>query len=253
MKIGVYTAIYGDKDCLKSPIGFDEHSAIDYLLFTDNINNAVFPYQTQERIAMYDDVTKNARYFKILGDEILNKYDVLIWHDANIQLIHTEIENLIKKAEQSFLTTFIHPDRDCFYSEAMTCVRVGKDFSLRILRQAIVCFFNGMPAQQGMYSTGILIKNFKYKNTILFSFWWHQVNNFSRRDQLSLAYTLYKTNEDVTILEDNIFDNRYSVYHKHGYEEYRERKNMMDYNYTFLKKLSILVIQVLRKIKKVQK
>ena len=253
MKIGVYTAIFGNKDQLKLPINYKKDSNIDYLLFTDNIDNAIFPYKVHKRAIVYDNITQNARYYKIMGDDVLSNYDLLIWHDANIQLYHTKIEYLVAKAENSFLTTFTHPDRDDFYSEAMSCIRVGKDFSLRILRQAIVYFFKGMPTHQGMYSTGILIKNIKFKQENLLLFWWLEVLNFSRRDQLSFSFMVYKKKLKVSVIDDDIFNNKYSIYHKHSYEAYRERKNIMSYNYKFLRLLSMFIIQVLRKIKKLYK
>ena len=253
MKIGVYTAIFGNKDQLKLPINYKKDSNIDYLLFTDNIDNAIFPYKVHKRAIVYDNITQNARYYKIMGDDVLSNYDLLIWHDANIQLYHNEINNLITQAENSFLTTFTHPHRDCFYSEAMSCIRVGKDFSLRILRQTIVCFLKGMPAQQGMYSTGILLKNMKFKQESLLLFWWLEVLNFSRRDQLSFSFMVYKKKLKVSVIDDDIFDNKYSIYHKHNYEVYKEKKNIMSYNYKYLRIGSMFISQVLRKIKKINK
>lgn len=250
MKIGVYTAIYGGKDTLKSPIGFVENNNIEYILFTDDINNAIFPYQVSLRKMKYDDVTKNSRFYKIIGDDILNVYDFLIWHDANIQMNHKEIQSLISKSKESLLTTFIHPDRNCFYCEAIACIKKDKDFSLKILKQVIYCFFRGMPAKNEMYSTGILIKNLKFKDSNILSFWWDETLKFSRRDQLSLAFTKFKTKTYISIINENIFINPYSIYHKHKHENYIEKNNLMEYNFKLFKVLAVYSIILLRKIKK---
>lgn len=253
MKIAVYTSLYGEKDILRSPLGYVADTLIDYYIFTDVASLNITPYKTIIRPAKFTDIVKNARYFKILGDDLLKPYDILIWHDANIQLHHDTLHELIEKSQNTFLTTFIHPDRNDFYSEAMTCIRTNKDFSLRILKQALSYFFQGLPANNGMYSTGILIKNYKYKSNDILKFWWEQTLKYSRRDQLSLAYMIYKKEANITVLNDNIFKNKFSIYHLHKYNHYKEQFNIMQYNYVFLKKMSFYCVMLLRKIKKVIK
>lgn len=251
MKIAVYTSVFGDKDDLKPPLNYSKNTTIDYFLFSDNEAKIVEPYTFQKKPIVFDDIAKNARYFKILGDDVLNMYDVLIWHDANIQIDHSKIVDIIERSANSFLTTFTHPNRDDYYSEAMSCIRVGKDHSLRILKQSLVYFFNGMPAHSGMYSTGILIKNHQYKSNGLLKSWWKQTEKYSRRDQLSLAYTVYKTKNIVTVLEDDIFNNEYSVYHVHNYSEYKEKGKSKLKNYRFLRQISFSLVKLLRKLKKI--
>ena len=250
MKIAIYTALYGEKDILRPPLNYEADSQIDYYLFTDKVSHDTSPYVTVIRPAKFKDVAKNARYYKILGDLILKEYELLIWHDANIQLCHNQIRNLTSLASNTFLTTFVHPNRDDFYSETMTCIRVEKDFSLRLLYQAVVYFINGMPAHQGMCSTGILIKNFKYPANKVLEFWWKQTLAYSRRDQLSLAYTIYKQKPDITLINKDILNNNFSRYHNHNHTFYEEKIKFMDYNYWVFKKISFLGVKLMRKIKK---
>ncbi len=249
MKIAVYTANFGDKDELLTPLNYLDNKNISFYLFTDTIQN-VFPYTTIIKPQIFKDVSKNAFYYKLMGDDILKNYDILIWHDSNIQLYFDKLSNLIDFAENSFLTMFIHPDRDDFYSEAMTSIRVDKDFSLRILRQALYYFVNGMPAHAGMYATGILIKNQNIDSGNFYTMWWKQTLKYSRRDQLSIVYTIYKTKQKINVIEGNVFNNIFSKYHPHKYQHYLECKQVMQYNYGFLKKLSFFMIKVLRKIKR---
>ena len=250
MKIAIYTAIFGGKDKLRSPIDHLENDNWDYFLFTDDREIRSDIYQIHLRHPIYNDVAKNARYFKILGDPILNNYDIVLWHDANIQLVHSEIDRLLQYAKNNFISTFTHPHRDCFYSEAMTCIRTNKDFSLRILKQAFIYFLKGMPAKEGMYSTGILIKNFTYLQKDVLAFWWKETLNHSRRDQLSFAYVVYRHKLDVKVIDENIFDNAYSVYHEHNYLNYLEKSKIMTYNYYVFKKFSFYSVKVMRKLYK---
>lgn len=249
MKIAVYTALFGDKDELLPPLNYLDNKNISFYLFTDTIQN-VFPYTTIIKPQMFKDVSKNAFYYKIMGDDILKNYDILIWHDSNIQLYFDKLSNLIDFAQNSFLAMFIHPDRDDFYSEAMTSIRVDKDFSLRILRQALYYFVNGMPAHAGMYATGILIKNQYIDSGNFYTMWWEQTLKYSRRDQLSIVYAIYKTKQKINVIEADIFNNNFSKYHPHKYQHYLESKQVMQYNYGFLKRFSFLIVKFLRKLKK---
>ncbi len=250
MKIAVYTALYGEKDNLRPPLDYVEDTVIDYFVFTDMASINVAPYKTVTSAAKFLDIAKNARYFKIMGDKIMQGYDYVIWHDANIQLRYQGIYQLISKTGPTYLTIFTSPNRNDFYSEAMSCIRVNKDFSLRILKQVIIYFIHGMPAHSGMYATGILIRKKSFEDLNAMMFWWRQTLNYSRRDQLSLAYTEYKNKLNITCIEDDIFDNAYSVYHAHNYNYYKERNNLMRYNFGILKKLSFFSVLLLRKLKK---
>lgn len=252
MKIVVYTALFANKDVLLPPVDYkaSDSENITYVVFTDDHHLNVPPYITHIKPAVFEDIAKNARYFKIIGDELLNDFDIAIWHDANIQIRHHQINELLTHANHHYLTTFYHPNRNDFYSEAMTCIRTSKDFSLRILNQAFAYFIQGMPAHKGMYSTGILIKNNKFNSGILLDFWWQQTLKYSRRDQLSLAFSIYKVKAEVKVIQENIFDNPYSLYHLHNYQHYEEKTKLMRYNALVLKKLSYFCVQLMRKIKK---
>ncbi|WP_242091619.1 glycosyltransferase domain-containing protein [Aestuariivivens sediminicola] len=249
MKIAIYTANFGGKDALLTPLNYLDGSDISFYLFTDTDLN-VYPYETVIKPLIFKDVSKNAFYYKHMGDPILKDYDVLIWHDSNIQLDFDKLPKLIEFAHNSFLTMYVHPDRDDFYSEAMTSVRIGKDFSLRILKQALIYFFNGMPAHAGMYASGILIKNQNIDSGNFYPFWWKQTLKYSRRDQLSIVYVIHKTGQKINTIKGNVFKNIYSIYHAHKYEYYIESKDIMRYNYSILKKFSFYAIKVLRKLRK---
>nr|WP_321244293.1 glycosyltransferase domain-containing protein [uncultured Psychroserpens sp.] len=251
MKIAVYSSVFGEKDDLRAPLNYNDSDHIDYFLFSDTDVKTVEPYTFQKKPIVFNDIAKNARYFKIFGDDLLKDYDVLIWHDANIQIDHSKILTIIEHSKNTFLTTFTHPDRDDYYSEAMTCIRVGKDHSLRILKQSLVYFFKGMPAHNGMFSTGILIKNYKHEPNGLLRLWWKQTEKYSRRDQLSLAYSVFKTKSIVTVLEDNIFKNEYSIYHTHNYSQYKQQGRAKLKNYKFLRQISFSLVKGLRKLKKI--
>lgn len=253
MKIAVYTANFGEKDDFLEPINYKQALKIDFYLFTDDMKQgACGPYQPIYIKTLINDITKNARKLKILGHTLLQEYDMLIWHDANIQLNFSELNELIvlAKSKKTFITTFNHSDRDDFYSEAMSCIRVDKDSPIKILRQVWYYFINKMPAHNGLYSTGILIKNYIHDNEGFLKSWWYNTMKYSRRDQLSLAYTIYKKNEAIGVIEGDIFDNKYSKYNLHNYKNYIFKDGRTYSNNIWQKKITFFLVKVMRKIRK---
>ncbi len=250
MKIAVYTANFNQKDILKSPLNYVKDE-VDYYAFVDDYDlDIVSPYTSIFTDLKLDDITKNARKLKILGHKILNDYDITIWHDSNIQLDAKRLKELINVSvlNKTFVTTFRHPHRDDFYSEAMACVRVSKDNHFKILKQVLYSFYNGVPAHDGLYSSGIFIKNNQYLNENFLSLWWKTTLRFSRRDQLSLAYTIYKTKQTIGIIKGDIFKNKYSVYNNHRHQSYVIRNQ--DKTSNRLKIVSFYSIKLIRKLRK---
>lgn len=250
MKIAVYTALFGDRDVFLPPLNFVSDAGVDWFVFTDSPSLKVSPYKVIHKETVYEDLAKNARYFKILGDDLLKSYDLVLWHDANIQLDASKLKDLVSYANTSYLTTFKHPNRDDFYSEAMSCIRVGKDHPFLILKQALVYFFKGMPAHNGLCATGILMKNKLYANPSFMTFWWEQVQTYSRRDQLALAYSSYKLEENIRTISLDILDNPFSIYHLHSYPQYKDRLGNAYTSSAFSRRFAFQVVKLLRKLKK---
>lgn len=249
-KIAIYTALYGDRDTIKAPVDFEQLDGVDYYLFTNHKTLTVAPYTTIYRDALYEDTALNARAFKILGDELLKDYDILIWHDANIQLCLAHLPELLSYSKDTFLTTFTHPHRDDVYSEAMSCARVGKAKPFVIAKQLFNYFVKGVPAHQGMWSTGILIKNNLHYQPDVLSLWWTELRTYSRRDQIALAYVVYKLELEIAIIDANIFDSKYANYYLHHYQDYTSMHGGT-YSYSrFEKRLAYFFIKLLRKLKK---
>lgn len=161
MKIAVYTAIFGDKDILRDPIKYQEVENIDYFLFTDNPLVESKIYKKLLKPILFKDITKNARYYKILGAPELEKYDFSIWHDGNLQIRSDKILDLIKCLGNSDLATFKHPLRNCIYLESIACIKRKKDSPRIIFKQITKYFKEGLQSDIGLYETSILVKRQK--------------------------------------------------------------------------------------------
>lgn len=220
MKIAIYTAIFGNKDLLKTPIFYQKSDTIDYYVITDNNELVCKGYQLVYKEAIFDDVTKNARFYKIKGLSVFEEYDYSIWHDANIQINHKYIPNIVNYAKYKNFAFFHHPDRACLYDEAIKCIELNKDYPFIILRQVFIYFMKGIKNRVGLYETGIFVKNHKCDNRKFEETWWNEVIKHSRRDQISLVYAICKCQIKIGIIEGLIRVNIFSKFHKHLTKKY---------------------------------
>jgi len=244
-RTAVFTANFGGKDKLQPPVHFETSklSDVDFLYFTDSDDVQIDHYQVVKQKPSYSDVAKNARKLKILGFPGMENYKYAIWHDSSIQMDCSKIIELQEFAETSMLSTFKH-GREDVYLEAIACIENGKDQPLRVLKQMWRYFKAGLPAHSGLYETGILTFNVgKYLKSDLKNVWWQEIENGSRRDQLSLPFAVRKTDteNEVGILPGSGHVNPFSTYIGHEYDHYIDGSTQISRS-SLLKKLAVALI-----------
>lgn len=194
-KIIIYTAITGNYDNLiqHKHISMD----FDYVCFTDQEikNPGIWKIDKLKNIDIDD--TRKARYHKIFPNKILSKYDYSIWIDANIDVLDDSLEksilNLIK--ENALIGVVPHFERNCIYQEGKACIDIEKESSEIVLQQMAFLKKENYPKNNGLYETNILFR--KHNEKLIFDTmddWWQMVKKFSKRDQLSFNYVLWKNN-----------------------------------------------------------
>ncbi|RPA68423.1 DUF616 domain-containing protein [Cyclobacteriaceae bacterium YHN15] len=213
MKIAVYTAIFGAKDILKDPCRYSESSEIDYFCFTDDADLKSETYNIFKKKAHFQDITKCARFFKINFPKELSNYDYLIWHDGNLQINHQKIYELVELLGKNDLATFKHPHRDNIYLEGLACIRREKDDPCLIFKQIFNYYKSGIIKSKKLFETSILVR--KNRQSELYDIWWNEVLMYSKRDQLSLPYALFKSNTCVSIIPGHREVNEYAKFHGH--------------------------------------
>lgn len=149
------------------------------------------------------DVVRTARYHKLFPNKLLKKYKYSIWIDSNIIITSNNLENKIKKLirENKKISVNNHFERDCIYQEAKTCVDLQKDDPEIILKQVDYLQKQNYPQKNGLFETNIIFRE-HYNKIIIETMkdWWWMIENFSRRDQLSFNYVLWKNKLDCTKL-----------------------------------------------------
>ena len=192
-KILVYTVITGGFDQL-SPIKYPEKN-VDYYCFSDNKELTSSEWKIKY-IENKENVSSRmlSKYYKILGGESLEKkYDIVVYMDGNIQLecpvtkIIDEYCNLNKNS----IFFLPHTERSCTYQEGEEIIRLNLDYPRIVKNQLKIYEKEGFPKNYGLVCSGFIVRNpkdRKVKETL--KFWCSQVEKYSKRDQLSVMYSL---------------------------------------------------------------
>lgn len=224
-KICVYTCITGDYDDLKE-IEFPNDN-VDYICFTNNKN---VKSNTWHIINISDDELDNtrlARKIKILGNDYINEnYDISIWIDAAMTFKISPIDYVynICQIDKYDIVAFKHHLRDCIYEEAKVCINLKNDDVDTINKQMDKYKKNNYPANNGLIESGVIVKKHNKKNVQkLMKFWFNEVKNYSKRDQLSFNYSLENNPVKIKWLDYNIFDNDYFIWIRHNAKDFDEK------------------------------
>lgn len=91
----------------------------------------------------------------------------------------------------------------CLYDELEECIRSHKDNAEVLEKHRIFLEEEGYPRQMGLTENNVIYRKHRDPRCIkVMEDWWYMVENYSRRDQLSLFYVLWKNGEQMTYLLD---------------------------------------------------
>lgn len=224
-KICVYTCITGNYDDLKE-VRINE--GIDYICFT---NNKKIKSETWKIIYIEDNKLDNhylSRKIKMLGDPYLDKnYTLSIYVDASI---------IFKKSVKEFLSNYFDLEKDllaaCKHSvrnsineEAVACIEQKKDNEKTIRRQLSFYQEENFADNLGLLEMTLIIK--RHNNPLVrktMKLWFEMILKYSKRDQLSFMYCLFKTKLPFRVIPLNVWSNEYIEFTPH-------KKNNFDYTY----------------------
>ena len=203
MKKVLYTSLVGDYDVLQDPEVVDE--SWDYICFTNHLkqeNHRVWQIRSIPLKGATN--AEKSRYPKLNPHEVLGEYEISVYIDSNI-LIKTDFlyqRSLELEADSSTLISIpVHPTRSCVYKEAEMLKYRGKDNVKAIDRHIAHLRKEEFPDDYGLF------ENIQYGSRN----WWVDYMIYSKRDQLSLVYCLWK--EGVTcipLMPSDIQDHRKS-------------------------------------------
>lgn len=202
----VYTCITGGYD------NIPEYKYVspdwDYVLFTDNqelINQGHVSYWKVKPL-VFNKLTnvKNARWHKVNAHKLFPEYVCSLWIDGQITVNNDNLqklcEDLLKK--DVVCATPAHPVRKCIYDEAEIIKEYNIDFPEIVNAEMNVLKKHHYPEKNGLAETNIV---FRQHNKIkpLLRLWWKMIKNYSKRDQLSFNYAVWKTKTPLLYIFTN--------------------------------------------------
>ncbi len=194
----VYTALIGNNyDNIINLLVVDER--FDYICFVRN-GDKKSEYAGNWRIVEIETIVKDnarlSRYPKLLPHKtIVSKYEYSLYIDANINITGKDIyARFLELAKQDVHIALLkHPFRDCVYQEAYVCIAALKGGWFDILRQIISLKLSGIKPHSGLYEANFIFRKHNALEIVTFGdIWWATFLKFSKRDQLSLIYSLNK-------------------------------------------------------------
>ena len=197
MKKVVYGCITGGYDNV--PVHKYVAPDWDYILFTDNadlIADGKFAHWTIKPL-VFDklDNVKNARWHKVNAHKLFPEYEYSLWLDSNI-LVNNEnlfvmINDLIEDGVKVAVPN--HPERKCIYDEADVIKQKRIDFPELVDVEMDFLRMEKYPKNNGLAETGVLLR--AHNDIIpMLNLWWNMIEKYSKRDQLSFNYALWKKN-----------------------------------------------------------
>jgi hypothetical protein len=229
-KIVVYTCIFGGYDKLREVASVE--TGVSYICFTDQpIKSETWDIKKIPEILSSLEKTKVFRCMKIMPHLFLDKYEISIWVDGNIEVLGN-IHQFVKSNLKNYFTVSKHPDRICIYAEADAILRLNKDSKENIDKQVQKYKSDGYPENNGLVMTGIIIRKHNHKKCIEFSnAWWAEVREHSVRDQMSFNYAAWKVSVYIDSMNPKIFVSEHFQLWMHvhrGNQKVRLRKNYGD-------------------------
>jgi hypothetical protein len=207
MKQAVVKGLFGHYDYWAEPRHI--YPDTDYYLFTDlDIESDLFT------VIKMDHTPKLERFVKIEPWKYIDaEYDRWIWMDANIYPT-TQLPEI----PEADIVALSHPTRDCAYQEASACVQLKRATVEELHPQMYSYKQQGYPEHNGMVQTGLLIRKPTEAVKDHAERWAMQIKTFSRRDQLSFNYCLWKMDDKPTVktieFKPTFFDHFKLVPHK---------------------------------------
>lgn len=212
-KLVIYTAIQGDYDDLKDPLFTDD--GITYVCFTDNksMKSGIWNIEYVDEVS---DSALGIREYKMLPHKYFKDFDTSIWVDGSLWIKNDMRDFIRQYGKGSDFLCFPHEQRRCIYDEGAKVLLLRKAPKNVIIQQMAYYLNEGYPQNNGLYLGGCMVRNHNEPAVIkIMEQWWEQVNRFSKRDQISLPYVMYKNQFHCNLCDLNLYDNEWTSVSRH--------------------------------------
>lgn len=227
-RFAVYTAIVGGYDNILQPEAVDER--FDYILFSNDVSEEKLGIWQVRKIPYTNpDPTRMARWVKTHPEDLLPNYIASVWTDGNIviktEFVYSRIIELLQR--NTLVSCMWHNQRNCVYEEAEKLVTIGWEQEKTFLAWTYKLRKEHYPEKNGLWETGFLLR-IHSDNRIkrLNQLWWSCIDNYSRRDQISFPYALWKTGIECPYFLSDSENVRNSTHFKYVYHDTGKNKRL---------------------------
>lgn len=210
-RIAIYTVIYGEYDSIIEPIVCPDN--IDYYIITDNEIPIQSAWSKLEPKHQFDFGTNNAtknRFYKMNPHLLFKDYKYSIYIDGNIQIV-TDLTEFIQSMNKYGIRVHSHYRENCVYKEIDTCIKLKKDSKDNLKKHKKHLLVQNFPKKYGMIELPVIVREHNNPLCIkIMTEWWNEFSTYSKRDQISLPYVLWKNGvnlEEINDLGKDIYSN----------------------------------------------
>jgi hypothetical protein len=187
----IYTALFGDYDVLNEPpVRFE---GCKFVCFTDqkSLKSEFWDIILVPDPPMPPNIM-NRRY-KLLPHLFLADYKYSLYIDANIKMLRNPYDYVMKHLKKFDFCVPVHHSFNCLYREAELVISLNKDNHCDVRMQMEYYKYDGFPENFGLGENNIILRVHCQDDVArLMDFWWQQFIRYSKRDQLSLMYSIWK-------------------------------------------------------------
>lgn len=220
-KVALVTAIIGDFDALFLPRHLE--GEVDYYCFSDTLSDGYGVFHIYKPPYIDADPRRTARYIKTNLLKYIDGYDYVVWVDANVE-INVKVTELVQRVSNSSHTlgAIQHPVRNNLFEEAEEILAWKLDDECLVKEQiARYEYIHNLRSAPLIESNVLVLDARDEKIHNFMRIWWNEINNFSRRDQLSIGYAL----AEAKVTWQPLLDEQQSTRDSHEFALFRHGVN----------------------------
>jgi hypothetical protein len=217
----IYTAIFGDYDDLKEPLHKSHTEGWDMVCFTDQDLQSDHWKVIRVSSDLYGPV-KTARYYKIMFHKHIES-QLSMWIDGTF-FINTNLDKWWNSRFIHPFTTIRHPFDDCIYQDIVSCINGKKDDVDVINDQRLHYQRAGIPVNNGLIASGILMRENTKPVRRICETWWDHVRSKSCRDQIAFGYAQWVHPDVHRSIDWNYTTQNEFIHLPHKHKPWREER-----------------------------
>lgn len=184
MKV-IYSVIFGPYEEIKNPL--ITTPGWRYVLFTDQ------PLQSDVweivKVNTWDDKRMHSREYKINFDRYIDAEES-IYIDGSFT-INCDLNKWWDRNFKPDATFISHPRRNCVFDEIKRCIELQRCDPDKLKEQLQAYQFE-VRRNRGLIQSGIMMRRKTDWTIDLMRRWWDELNKYSTRDQVAMAYVARK-------------------------------------------------------------